>query len=192
MLILIIGLIIFPVLHLMPTFAPRQHDALVARFGANRWRGIFSVISLIGLALVVYGYSISPFIDVWYPPKGMTHLTLTLMLFAVICLVASLMPAGHIATKTKHPMVLSVKIWALAHLLSNGDLRSILLFGTFLAWGVITRISLKRRERAGLLTRAPFVSAKYDLYAVVIGLVAYVAIVLKLHELLIGVSPLPM
>jgi len=192
MLILIIGLIIFPVLHLMPTFAPRQHDALVARFGANRWRGIFSVISLIGLALVVYGYSISPFIDVWYPPKGMTHLTLTLMLFAVICLVASLMPAGHIATKTKHPMVLSVKIWALAHLLSNGDLRSILLFGTFLAWGVITRISLKRRERAGLLTRAPFVSAKYDLYAVVIGLVAYVAILLKLHELLIGVSPLPM
>lgn len=192
MLILIIGLLIFPGFHLLHTVAPHQRDALIARFGAGPWRGIFSLISLIGLALVVYGYSISPFIDVWYPPVGMTHLTLTPMVFAVICLVASLLPAGHIATKTKHPMVLSVKIWAFAHLLSNGDLRSIVLFSAFLAWGVITRISLKRRERAGLLTRSPFVSAKYDLYAVVIGLVAYVAIVLKLHELLIGVSPLPM
>jgi uncharacterized membrane protein len=126
------------------------------------------------------------------PPVWMAHITITLMLIAVICLVASLLPAGHIAVKTKHPMVLSVKIWALSHLLANGETSSVLLFGAFLAWGVILRISLKRRQRAGEITLRPFVSAKYDLYAVVIGVVAWALITFKLHEVLIGVSPLAM
>ena len=111
---------------------------------------------------------------------------------ALICLVASLLPAGHIATKTKHPMVLSVKIWALAHLLANGETSSVLLFAAFLAWGVILRISLKRRQRAGEIVLRPFVSAKYDLYAIVIGIVVWALIIWKLHEWLIGVSPLVM
>jgi uncharacterized membrane protein len=86
------------------------------------------------------------------PPVWMAHITITLMLIAMICLVASLLPAGHIAVKTKHPMVLSVKIWALSHLLANGETSSVLLFGAFLAWGVILRISLKRGQRAGEIT----------------------------------------
>ncbi|BCH58775.1 hypothetical protein RvVAR0630_13990 [Agrobacterium vitis] len=192
MLILVLGLLFFTLVHLTRTIAPGFRDSMVARLSLNGWKSLFSVLSLLGIAIIAYGYSIAPIVNVWFPPAGMTHLTLTLMVIAMICLVASLLPAGRIAAKTKHPMVLSVKIWALAHLLSNGDLRSILLFGWLLAWGVILRISLKRRERAGLLVRAPFVSAKYDIYAVVIGLVAYVAILLKLHEVLIGVSPLPM
>jgi uncharacterized membrane protein len=114
------------------------------------------------------------------------------MLIAVICLVASLLPAGHIAVKTKHPMVLSVKIWALSHLLANGETSSVLLFGAFLAWGVILRISLKRRQRAGDGALRPFVSAKYDFYSVIIGVVAWALITFKLHALLIGVSPLAM
>ena len=89
-------------------------------------------------------------------------------------------------------MVLSVKIWAFAHLISNGDLASVLLFGSFLAWGVIARISLKRRQRAGEVVLRPFVSAKWDLAAVVLGLAVYGLFVWKLHEILIGVAPLPM
>ncbi len=87
-------------------------------------------------------------------------------------------------------MVLSVKIWALSHLLANGETSSVLLFAAFLAWGVILRISLKRRERAGELTLRPFVSAKYDLYAAVIGVVAWGLLIWRVHEWLIGVSPL--
>jgi uncharacterized membrane protein len=89
-------------------------------------------------------------------------------------------------------MVLSVKIWAFAHLLANGETSSVLLFAAFLAWGVILRIALKRRERAGELTLRPFVSGKYDLYAVVIGVVVWALITFKLHELLIGVAPIAM
>jgi uncharacterized membrane protein len=89
-------------------------------------------------------------------------------------------------------MVLSVKIWALAHLLANGETSSVLLFAAFLAWGVILRISLKRRQRAGEITLRPFVSAKYDLYAIVMGIVVWALIIWKLHEWLIGVSPLVM
>jgi uncharacterized membrane protein len=114
------------------------------------------------------------------------------MLVAMICLVASLLPAGRIATAVKHPMVLSVKIWALAHLIANGDSASVLLFTAFLAWGVILRISLKRRARAGEINVRPFVSAKYDLYAAVLGVVLWVLIIWKLHEWIIGVSPLAM
>jgi len=116
----------------------------------------------------------------------------TLMLVAVICFVAGFLPAGHIRAKTKHPVVLSVKIWALAHLLSNGEAYSVLLFAAFLAWGVILRISLKRRWRRGEITLPVFVSGKYDLYAVVIGVIVWALMIWRVHEWLIGVAPLPM
>ena len=96
---------------------------------------------------------------------------------------------GRIAVALKHPQVLSIKIWALAHLLANGETSSVLLFGSFLAWAVILRISLKRRERAGEKVLPVFKSARNDVLAVVIGLVAFVLFVWKLHELLIGVQP---
>jgi uncharacterized membrane protein len=143
---------------------------------------------------LIYGFGIArtQTTVLYTPPQGMVHLTLLLMLLALICLAASLLPAGYIATKTKHPMVLSVKIWALAHLLVNGDSASVLLFAAFLAWGVILRISLKRRQRAGEVVLRPFVSSRYDIYAVVLGAVAWVLILFKLHEWIIGVSPLAM
>jgi len=103
-----------------------------------------------------------------------------------------MLPAGHIATKSKHPMVLSIKIWAFSHLLANGDLASVLLFGSFLAWGVLIRIALKRRQRAGELVLRPFVSARNDILAVVIGAAVWLAFIWKLHELLIGVPPIVM
>ncbi|GEO84028.1 MULTISPECIES: NnrU family protein [Alphaproteobacteria] len=192
MTVLILGIILFIGTHMVRVVAPGFRTAMVERFGDGGWKAIHGVASVISLVVLVYGWQQAPVVDLWFPPKGMTHLTLTLMLFAMICLIAGLLPAGHIATKTKHPMVLSVKIWALAHLLSNGDLASVLLFGSFLAWGVIVRISLKRRQRAGEITLRPFVSGIYDVAAVVGGIVVWGLFIWKLHLLLIGVAPLPL
>lgn len=194
MVVLIVGIILFLGVHLLRVVAPGLRQSLVDAMGANAFRGVYSIVSILTLVLLIYGFSVARYeTSVLYsPPVWMAHITITLMLLALICLAASLLPAGHIAAKTKHPMVLSVKIWALAHLLANGDSASVLLFASFLAWGVILRISLKRRQRAGELVLRPFVSAKYDLYAVILGLVAWLLILFKLHEWLIGVSPLAM
>ena len=194
MALLVVGIIIFLGLHLIRVIAPGFRQSMIDSLGENGWKGVYSVVSILSLILLIYGFGQARQVTgiLYTPPVWMAHITLTLMLLALICLVASLLPAGHIAVKTKHPMVLSVKIWAFAHLLANGETSSVLLFGAFLAWGVILRIALKRRERAGRLTLRPFVSGKYDLYAVIIGVVAWALITFKLHELLIGVAPIVM
>lgn len=194
MTLLVVGIVLFLGLHLVRVVAPGFRQSMIASVGERGWKVGYSVGSILTLVLLIYGFGQARQVTgmLYNPPVWMAHITITLMLIAVICLVASLLPAGHIAVKTKHPMVLSVKIWALSHLLANGETSSVLLFGAFLAWGVILRISLKRRQRAGDITLRPFVSAKYDLYAVVIGVVAWALITFKLHELLIGVSPLAM
>lgn len=122
----------------------------------------------------------------WYPPVWTRHLTLALMVPVFVLLVAAYLPTGHIRKRTRHPMILAVKLWAFAHLLANGDLASVLLFGGFLAWGVIDRISLKRRGDAGGAAVAS-VAALSDAVALIAGLAIYVAFVLWLHPLLIGV-----
>ncbi len=194
MALLIVGIIIFLGLHLIRVVAPGLRQSLINSLGENGWKAAYSVVSILSLVLLIYGFGQARQVTgmLYTPPVWMAHITITLMLIAVICLVASLLPAGHIAVKTKHPMVLSVKIWAFSHLLANGETSSVLLFGAFLAWGVILRIALKRRQRAGELTLRPFVSGKYDLYAVIIGIVAWALITFKLHELLIGVAPIVM
>ncbi|MBX4925104.1 NnrU family protein [Rhizobium binae] len=194
MALLIVGIILFLGVHLVRVVAPDLRRSMIARLGENGWRAGYSIASIATLILLIYGFGQARQVTgmLYNPPVWMAHITITLMLIAIICLVASLLPAGHIATKTKHPMVLSVKIWALAHLLANGETSSVLLFAAFLAWGVIVRISLKRRERAGEITLRPFVSTKYDVYAAVIGIVLWALIIWKLHVWLIGVSPLAM
>lgn len=194
MAVLIVGIILFLGVHLLRVVAPGFRQSMVDRMGAPAWRGVYSIASILTLILLIYGFSIARYQTtvLYTPPVWMAHITFTLMLLALICLAASLLPAGHIATKTKHPMVLSVKIWALAHLLANGDSASVVLFASFLAWGVILRISLKRRQRAGEVVLRPFVSGRYDIYAVILGFVAWGAILWKLHEWFIGVSPLAM
>lgn len=192
--LLIVGIILFLGIHLIRVVAPGFRTAMINAMGVNGWKAVYAVASLASLALLVYGYGLARQVTgvLYTPPTGMAHLAMLLMVFAMICLVAGVLPAGYIVEKTKHPMVLSVKIWALAHLLANGETSSVLLFGSFLAWGVILRIALKRRERAGEITRRPFVSARYDVLSVVIGIVLYAAIVMKLHEWVIGVSPMAM
>ncbi|MDP9812140.1 putative membrane protein [Rhizobium tibeticum] len=192
MTLLIVGIIIFLGLHLIRVIAPGLRQSMIDSLGEHGWKIAYSIVSILSLILLIYGFGQARQVTgmIYTTPVWMAHVTLTLMLLAIICLVASLLPAGHISVKTKHPMVLSVKIWAFSHLLANGETSSVLLFGAFLAWGVILRIALKRRERAGELTLRPFVSGKYDLYAVIIGVVAWALITFKLHELLIGVAPI--
>ncbi|MBD9648098.1 NnrU family protein [Ensifer sp. ENS09] len=194
MAILVLGIILFLGLHLIRVVAPGFRAGVIESRGKGTWMGIYAILSLIGLCLIIYGFgqARSETGMLYDPPVFMRHIALLLMLFAFIFLAAGFLPAGRIAVAVKHPQVLSIKVWALAHLLANGETSSVLLFGSFLAWAVILRISLKRRERAGERVLPVFKSATNDVLAVIIGLVAYVLFVWKLHEWLIGVAPVVM
>ena len=192
MTILILGIILFLGIHLVRSFAPGLRDAVIAKGGKGAWHAIHGICALVGLCLIAYGFDASRATTgiLYTPPKFLSHIALTLMILACICLVAAFLPAGKIKAATKHPAILAIKIWALAHLMANGETNSVLLFATFLAWGVILRISMKRRWRAGTVTHPVFVSYGYDVMAAVGGLVIYGLFVWRLHELLIGVAPI--
>ncbi len=186
LLILILGLVVLLGAHVFVTFR-QARDGVIGRLGRNGYRVLFSVVALVGLVVIIRGYSdyrAYEWIQVWSPPAFMRHITVGLMLFAVIFLIAAFVPS-HIKAKLKHPMLASVKTWALAHLLSNGDLGSILLFGSFLAWGVYARIAAKRRGDLGVTT-AP-VGWTNDLIVVVLGIVIYLALGYWFHPYVIGV-----
>lgn len=194
MTLLLLGIVIFLGMHLVRVVAPGLRASVIERQGKGVWMGIYTAISLAGLLLIIYGFGEARAVTgmLYNPPVFLKHISLLLMLLAFICLAAGLLPAGRIAVAVKHPQVLSIKIWALAHLLANGETSSVLLFGSFLAWAVILRISLKRRERAGEKVLPVFRATSNDLLAVVIGIVAYGLFVWKLHEWLIGVAPIVM
>ena len=184
---MILGLVLFLGVHTLTT----QREArarLIASWGEGGYKTGYALASLIGLALIVWGfahYRATGWIDVWYPPVAFKHITVALMLPAVILVVASYI-RGRIYTTLKHPMLAGVKLWAAAHLLANGDLGSIILFGGFLAWAVFDRISLKRRADAGA-PPIPVGGVGYDLIAVVVGIVAYLALGFVFHPVVIGV-----
>jgi uncharacterized membrane protein len=191
MAILVLGIIIFLGMHLVRVVAPGFRAGIIDSRGKGTWMGLYTIVSLVGLCLIIYGFGQARGETgmLYDPPIFLRHIALLLMLVAFIVLAAGFLPAGRIAVALKHPQVLSIKIWALAHLLANGETSSVLLFGSFLAWAVILRISLKRRERAGEKVLPVFKSTRNDVLAVLIGLVAFVLFVWKLHELLIGVQP---
>jgi uncharacterized membrane protein len=176
--------------------ARKSRAGLVARIGDGPYKGLYSVLSLLGIVLVSIGYGqyrAAGYIPVWDPPVWTRHMALLLVWIAFVCLAAAYLP-GRIKRTLKHPMLAAVKVWAFAHLLANGDLGSILLFGSFLAWAVMARISVKRRDEAPP-HGAPAVPPKgirNDVLAVIIGTVAYIVFVVWLHPVLIGVSALPM
>ncbi|WP_027997344.1 NnrU family protein [Sinorhizobium arboris] len=191
MAILVLGIIIFLGMHLIRVVAPGFRAGVIESRGKGTWMGLYAIVSLVGLCLIIYGFGQARGETgmLYNPPVFLRHIALLLMLVAFIVLAAGFLPAGRIAVALKHPQILSIKIWALAHLLANGETSSVLLFGSFLAWAVILRISLKRRERAGEKVLPVFKSARNDVLAVVIGTAAYALFVWKLHELLIGVQP---
>ena len=193
MLLLIVGLVAFLGLHLLPT-APDLRASLIERLGAGTYKAAFSILSLLSFAVIVLGYhkmQLHPGKNpvLWDPPVWARHIALALMLPAMIFLVAANVPS-RIRTAVKHPMLLAVKIWALAHLLANGDLASLLLFGSFLAYAIYDRISVKARGALGPLGDAAPKSAMNDVIVVGVGLALYAAMMMGLHKWLIGVAPL--
>jgi uncharacterized membrane protein len=189
MTLLIIGLVLFLGIHSVSIVAPAWRDAQVAGRGEAAWKGPYSVASAVGLGLLIFGYGLarqSPVV-LYTPPAALRHIALLLMLPVFPLLLAAYLP-GRIKTAAKHPMLLAVKFWALAHLLANGNLADVLLFGGFLAWAVADRISVKRRP-ARPVPGAPARPAN-DLIAVVGGLALYAATLLAVHRWLIGVSPI--
>lgn len=185
--IMILGLAVFIGGHSFTT-QRKPRAELVTRLGEGAYKGIYSIVSLIGLVLIVYGfaqYRATGWIEIWSPPVWTRHLASLLVLFAVICIVAAYSP-GHIKRVLKHPMLVGVKLWATAHLIANGDLGSIILFGSILGWAVFDRISLKRRTDPGA-PPIPVGGWSRDAIAVAGGLVLYLVLGLWFHPYVIGV-----
>ncbi|HXI05901.1 MAG TPA: NnrU family protein [Bradyrhizobium sp.] len=185
--VMVAGLVIFLGAHTLTTRRDLR-ARVIASTGEGTYKIVYSLVSAIGLALIVWGfarYRATGWIDVWQPPVAMRHIAVALMLPAVIMVVASYI-RGRIYTTLKHPMLAGVKLWAAAHLLANGDLGSIILFGSFLAWAVFDRISMKRRSDSGG-PPIPVGGATNDAIAVAVGIVAYLALALAFHPAVIGV-----
>lgn len=153
--------------------------------------GLYSLVSLISFGLIVYGFGAARGAGILYtPPTWLAHINLLLTIPALILLIASQVPAGYIKKATKHPMLLAVKLWALGHLLANGELNSVLLFGSFLAYAIFDRITVKRRGDNGPgpdVTLSPMM----DVVSVIGGLGVWAAIALWLHPILFGVNAIP-
>jgi Predicted membrane protein len=184
---LILGLVLFLGIHIFTTLRGTR-AAVIGRFGEGPYKGLYSLISLAGLVLIVIGfgkYRSAGYIQVWNPPFSIFHpVALFLLWFAFVALVATYAPPSRIKSLLRHPMLVAVKAWALSHLLVNGDLGSMLLFGALLAWAVYDRIAVKRRGDAGASSTGWSIN---DALVVVIGTVAYIAM-FWLHDSLIGVA----
>ena len=192
MLVLVVGLVLFLGIHSVSIVAPGWRLAMIERLGAWPWKGVYAIVSAVGLVVLVVGYGIArrePVV-LYAPPAALRHVALLLMVPVFPLFLASYFP-GRISRATKHPQLLSVKLWATAHLLANGTLADVVLFGAFLAWAVADRISVKRRpavEAHKVPGARP--SAANDAIAVVVGLAVYVVFLFWAHRALIGVSPL--
>lgn len=187
MLLLIVGLILFLGIHSISIVALPLRDRLAAKSDLG-WKLAYSIVSLLGLIMIAKGYAelrLVPTI-LYVAPVWLYHVAAILLLPTFVLLVAPYFP-GRISAATKHPQLIAVKLWALAHLLVNGTLADILLFGSFLLWAVADRISMKRRPKRAV--PAMPASKMNDAIAVVLGLGAYVAIVFWLHQMLFGVRP---
>jgi uncharacterized membrane protein len=185
--IMILGLAVFLGVHVVPTMR-EQRAALIARLGEQPYKGLFAVVSLIGIILIGYGfarYRAAGYIELWHPPSWTRHLNNILMWPAIVCVVAAYIP-GNIKRVLKHPMLVGVKLWALAHLIANGDIGSIILFGSFIAWAGYDRITLKRRSDPGA-PQFPTGGRGNDVMAVIVGTLLYLALGFWFHPYVIGV-----
>jgi uncharacterized membrane protein len=190
MTLLILGLMLFLGPHSVRIFAEGWRGQRIATMGLMPWKGIYSVVSIVGFVLIVWGYGaarVDPVV-LYTPPLWTRHVAALLTVPAFILLVAAYVPGTRIKRAVGHPMVAGVKIWASAHLLANGTLADVVLFGAFLAWAVADYVAARRRDRAagvvyvvGPVTR--------DVTAVVVGLLAWAAFAFWLHGALIGVRP---
>ncbi len=188
---LLIGLVLFLGIHSLQSVAPQLRQNAIDRWGAMGFKGLYTAVSLLGLVLLVQGYAqarLEPVV-LWMPPHGMQHATLLLMWLAMVLLVATYVPGNHLKAKLRHPMTLSVKVWALGHLLSNGNLADVLLFGGFLAWSVLVFRAARQRDRLQMRSAA---EGKWvaTLLTVLLGTGLWAAFAMGgLHFWLVGVVP---
>lgn len=187
MTMLLLGLFIFLGVHSLRIFAPAWRDARIAGWGVAAWKGGVGLLSLVGLLLIIWGYGQARQVPVllWAPPVGLRHAVALFTLPAFILLVAAYVPRNHFKSRLGHPMVLAVMLWAFAHLLANGQLHAVALFGSFLLWAMLSFRTARRREPP---TRAPASMAR-TLLAVVIGAAAWAGFAFYLHARWIGVAP---
>ena len=190
MTMLILGLVIFLGVHSVRIVADGWRTSTVARLGPGAWKGLYSLASIAGFALICWGYGLArqqPVV-LWSPPLGMRHAASLLTLISFVLLAATYVPRNSIKAKLHHPMVLAVKVWALGHLLANGTLADVLLFGSFLLWAVLSFKAARRRDRAAGTTYPAGTLAGTGI-AVVVGVAAWLGFALWAHGVLIGVRP---
>lgn len=190
MTILILGLILFLGMHSIRIVADGWRARQVARLGENGWKGLYSLASALGLGLVVWGYGLARAepIVLWAPPVWTKHVAALLTLPAFVLIAAAYVPGNRIKAAVGHPMVAGVKVWAIAHLLSNGNLADVLLFGAFLAWAVLDFRSARQRDRAAGVRYAAGSLAR-DGFATAAGIGAWALFAGFLHLWLIGARP---
>ena len=190
MILLVVGLVLFLGVHSVSIVAPQWRQAQVQRLGERAWKGLYALVSLVGLILLIYGYGLARHAPVvlYTPPTWLRHLALLLMVPVFPLFLATYFP-GRIQHAAKHPQLLSVKLWATAHLLANGTLADVLLFGAFLLWAAADRVSVKRRVVQHKVPGAP-PGAMNDVVLLVGGLLIYAAFLFRVHVWMVGVSPL--
>jgi uncharacterized membrane protein len=209
---LIVGLVLFLGAHSVRIFADNWRTQALQKWGEKPFKGVYALLSLLGFYALIVGYGEARLqtVALWNPPVATRHISVLLMVFASILLVAAYVPRNHFKARLKHPMVLSVKVWALAHLLANGNLADVILFGSFLIWAVLNFRAARARDRAGLDALAPpdapstepALGAALDtsaatlpkpistLVAVVLGLALWGVFTFVLHAQWIGISPM--
>ena len=192
MTLLILGLVLFLGAHSVRIVAEGWRQRRMDAMGLNGWKGAYSLVSAVGLALIGWGYGMARAepVVLWVPPKGMAHAASLLTLVAFVLLAAAYVPRNRIKAKLRHPMILGVKVWALAHLLCNGNLADVVLFGSFLLWAVLCFKAARRRDEEALLSGWPAHSTTTNTLATVgVGLVAWAGFAFWAHGVLIGVRP---
>ena len=190
MALLILGLVIFLGVHSIRMVAPAWRDLQRMRSGVLAWKGIYAIVSLVGFALIVYGYGqarLEPVV-LWVPPLWTRHLGALLMLVAFICIAAAYIPGNIIKAKVGHPMLAGVKTWAFAHLITNGTLADVILFGSFLIWSILQFRVSRRRDKAHGVIYA-HLSGTRDVLVLVLGVGGAGVFSVFLHQWLIGVRP---
>lgn len=187
---LILGLVVFLGVHSVRIVADGWRASTIKRVGEGPWKGAYAALSLLGFALIVWGFGqarMAPVL-VWQPPVGMRHASALLTLIAFVFLAAAYVPGNAIKARLHHPMVLGVKVWALAHLLANGRLAGMVLFGAFLVWAVLDFRSARQRDRASPPQPVQATAAATGL-TVVLGVAAWAAFAFWGHQQLIGLAP---
>jgi uncharacterized membrane protein len=191
---LVLGLVLFLGVHSLRVFAPEWRAGTFDKLGEKKFKGLVSIASLVGFVLIIHGYGLarlSPHV-LWIPPVATRHIAVLLMLFAMIFLVATYVPGNHIKQRLHHPMIVSVKVWSVAHLIANGMAADVLLFGSFLVWAVLDFRAARQRDSAAT---SPMVEAKpatlpATIVTIVVGAGLWFGFVAYLHLKLFGVSPL--